>query len=106
MESNKRSSLIVKPTTTIRHDGELVKVQYNPGLMTLGRAVDLMIGGMGLYSTLLWLILGENFMALWMLMLSLSLIYEGLKRPKEEPRKLTEDERTAMELVQLESKND
>lgn len=79
-------SLVTKPSTTVEKNGEKVKVLYNPGMMSIERAVDLTLGGATLYAAPLYLIMGYTWTAAFVALLGAHLIYEGLKRPKEEQK--------------------
>ncbi len=94
-------ALIRKPTTTIRHDGKIVRVAYNPGLMTAERATDLVMGGMALFCIAGYYMLGQLLLAILSGCLAAYCIFDGLRRPAEQlvPRAQTyenEDGRTML----------
>lgn len=77
-------ALIRKPTTTIRRDGEMVTVAYNPGLMTAERATDLVVGGMALFCVPGYYMLGQLVLAILSGCLAAYCIFDGLRRPGEQ----------------------
>lgn len=88
MSCNSRTDhgeLIRKPTTTIRQDGKIVAVAYNPGLMTAERATDLVMGGMALFCVPGYYMLGQLVVAILSGFLAAYCIFDGLRRPVEQP---------------------
>ena len=88
MSCNTRTDLgelIRKPTTTICQDGKIVAVAYNPGLMTAERATDLVMGGMALFCVPGYYMLGQLVVAIVSGFLAAYCIFDGLRRPVEQP---------------------
>lgn len=78
-------------------EGQLV--QYNPGLMTVERALALILAGFGLVEALCYLAYGHQLLALGVMFVAVWMFHGGIKAPKETTHKLTAAKRAQIQQL-------
>lgn len=74
-------------------------VRYDPGLMTVGRAVRLILSGIGFMEAPIYLISGHPMIAVALVLMAAYMFNAGIKRPQERKPALTEKERKVIAQI-------